>query len=57
MGMGKIKSKKDYYKFFIYKRYNYYLDNYIFKMKGNLLLAVIFVIISILGYLIYVLLS
>ena len=55
--MGKMKSKKDYYNFYIYKRYNYYLDNYIFKMKGNLLLAVIFVIISIIGYLIYALLS
>jgi len=55
--MEKMKSKKDYYNFYIYKRYNYYLDNYIFKMKGNLLLAVIFVIISIIGYLIYALLS
>jgi len=55
--MEKIKSKKDYYKFYIYKRYNYYLDNYIFKMKGNLLLAVIFIIISIVGYLIYELIS
>jgi len=55
--MEKIKSNKDYYKFYLYKRCNYYLDNYIFKMKGNLLLAVIFVIISIIGYLIYALVS
>ena len=36
-------------------QYKYYFDNYIYKMKGNLLLGLIFIAICIISFLFYTL--
>ena len=54
-----MKSKmthRDYFDFYIYKKYNYYFNDKFFKVKGNLLLAIAYIAIAIVGYLIYSLL-
>ena len=47
---------RDYFDFYIYKRYNYYFNDKFFKVKGNLLLAMAYVVIAIIGFIIYSLL-
>jgi len=56
MDMKRKMSYRDYFDFYIYKRYNYYFNDKFFKVKGNLLLAMVYVAIAVVGYLIYSLL-
>jgi len=56
MDMKRKMSYRDYFDFYIYKRYNYYFNDKFFKVKGNLLLAMVYVAIAVVGYIIYSLL-